>query len=175
MKFKVLSELMVKDFYTDKTHIVISVRSPKSEPVKLPNQSSRLGAYFLKFHDIDERCLEITERKNCDVCKGTGYIPKWRHIENGRCFKCNKDGMDLRLFSREHAKLILDFVETYKDKIELIVVNCEEGRSRSPAIAGALAVILNGIGSDNYFFNRYLPNSLVYKIILLEYHEQEKS
>ncbi|WP_280485373.1 hypothetical protein [Nocardia cyriacigeorgica] len=26
---------------------------------------------------------------NCKRCGGTGYLPSYRHVERGRCFKCN--------------------------------------------------------------------------------------
>jgi RecJ-like exonuclease len=30
--------------------------------------------------------------KNCPQCKGTGFIPKYFHIDNGKCFNCNGTG-----------------------------------------------------------------------------------
>jgi hypothetical protein len=27
-------------------------------------------------------------RVTCDRCNGSGYIPRYNHIENGICFKC---------------------------------------------------------------------------------------
>lgn len=174
MKIQVFNEYAIQLFKTDKKNIVISVCSPKSESVKLPEQNSRLDTIFLKFHDIDEGALDITKRKDCNMCGGTGYIKKWRHIENGRCFKCNREGMDLRLFGKEDAENILNFVEKYKNKIELIAVNCEAGISRSAGISAALSVILNGRGSDMYYFANYCPNMLVYRKILDTYYENEK-
>lgn len=175
MKIKVFNEYAIQLFITDLRHIVVSVRSPKSQKVFLPFQSSRLGALFLEFHDIDERCLNIKERKNCEVCGGSGYIEEYHHIEGGRCFGCNREGMDLRLFCENHAKLILSFVETYKNKVDLIAVNCEAGRSRSVGISAALSIILNGLGSDMYYFKRYCPNMLVYRKILDTYYETKES
>jgi len=164
MNFEVLSRLKVQEFRTNEEHIVISVNSPKEDKAQLPEQASRLNAMFLEFHDIDERCLDITKRKNCNVCGGSGYIEKWRHIEDGRCFKCNREGLNLTLFTKEDAKAILRFVIPYSAKIGLIVVNCEAGISRSSAIAGALSKIMNG--DDEYYFKHYCPNSLVHRLIL---------
>lgn len=31
---------------------------------------------------------EQAKRKNCRRCGGTGYLPSYSHIDNGRCFKC---------------------------------------------------------------------------------------
>jgi len=70
------------------------------------------------------------------------------------------------LFDKYNAKDILKFVNRYKDEIELIIINCEAGISRSAGVAGALSKILNG--DDSYFFKHYLPNMLVYRTILEE-------
>lgn len=29
------------------------------------------------------------ERLNCTRCGGTGYLPQYRHVEMGACFKCS--------------------------------------------------------------------------------------
>lgn len=169
MKIQVFSKIAIEDFKTNKKHIVISVRSPKSKIANLPNQKSRLNALFLAFHDVDERCLQISATVDCDVCGGSGYIEEYRHIENGRCFKCNRDGLDIKLFSKKNARDILNFIKEYKNDIDLIAINCEAGISRSAGIAGALSKIYNN--DDSYFFKKYLPNSLVYRLILNEYYE----
>ena len=167
MKIINLSENEAKDYIADVPYIHISIRSPKTESITLPENLLRLANLFLAFHDIDERCLEITDRVDCDVCGGSGFIPEYRHIENGRCFKCNKEGLNLQLFGRKDAIHILEFVEKYIDDIKLIIVNCEAGVSRSAGVAGALSKILNGW--DDAYFKHSLPNMLVYRTILVEY------
>jgi predicted protein tyrosine phosphatase len=77
-------------------------------------------------------------------------------------FSCNGD-----LFEREHAIGILLFVETWKDKVDLIVVNCVAGVSRSKGVAAALGKILNGDDSDA--FKHGIPNMRVYRMLLNEY------
>ena len=74
------------------------------------------------------------------------------------------------LFDNYNAKDILRFVNQYKDEVDLIVVNCEAGVSRSAGVAGALARILNG--DDSYIFKHFLPNSLVYSTIIKEYYNE---
>jgi len=76
---------------------------------------------------------------------------------------------DYIIFSQADAKSILTFVEAYKDKVDLICVNCVAGISRSAGIAGALSKIYNK--DDSYFFKHYLPNNLVYSTILGEFYE----
>jgi len=75
------------------------------------------------------------------------------------------------LFTNYHAKDILNFINKWKDKIDLICVNCVAGISRSAGIAGALSKILNN--DDSYFFKHYCPNMLVYKTILKAYFGEE--
>lgn len=69
-----------------------------------------------------------------------------------------------KLFNREDAKLILDFVELFFKDIELIVVNCSAGISRSAGVAGALSKLING--DDAEYFKHSQPNMLVYRTIL---------
>lgn len=38
---------------------------------------------FIKSNDEEVRCT-------CPRCGGTGYLPQYRHIENGICFKCRR-------------------------------------------------------------------------------------
>ena len=52
------------------------------------------------------------------------------------------------------------------DEIEWIIVHCEAGVSRSAGAVAALSKLLNG--DDSYFFKHFLPNTLVYKLILKE-------
>ena len=75
------------------------------------------------------------------------------------------------IFNSTQAKIILDFVERNKNKVDLICVNCVAGISRSMGIGGALGKILNN--DDTYFFKHGLPNMLVYRTILNTYYEKE--
>ena len=74
------------------------------------------------------------------------------------------------LFTRKQAREILDFVDEHieKDSIELIVVHCHAGISRSAGTAAALAYILN---KDDYDIVKAKPcfNRFVYRTILNEY------
>lgn len=70
-----------------------------------------------------------------------------------------------QIFTEDMAAKVWRFVKQYAvDKNILIVVHCDAGLSRSPAIAAAIAK--HYFGNDSHFFNRYLPNSLVYRIML---------
>lgn len=140
MLFKVLSRNEIQRFQTFHKHIVISVSDPNSEEVPMPSDVDRLGTLRLSFHDWDaEQMLKFA----------TTY----------------KDVLEeMVFFSADMAKEILSFVEKYRDKVDLIVCQCEAGISRSAGIAAALSKIING--DDSVFFKRYIPNSLVYSQIL---------
>jgi predicted protein tyrosine phosphatase len=76
----------------------------------------------------------------------------------------------LKTITRDDAKIILKFVDKYKDVVDLIVCQCDGGIARSSAVAAALGKIL--INDDTFVFNnkKYRPNMLVYRTILNEYY-----
>ena len=85
--------------------------------------------------------------------------------------KTGQENYDIRLFTRNHAITILSFVETWKNKVDLICINCVAGVSRSMGIGGALGKILNN--DDTYFFKQGIPNMRVYRMILEEYYGKD--
>lgn len=70
------------------------------------------------------------------------------------------------LFCKAHAEQVLAFIDEVWDKIDTLLVHCEAGLSRSPAIAAAVSCIKNGPETDKMYFVRYMPNRLVYRKIL---------
>lgn len=69
------------------------------------------------------------------------------------------------LFSREQAIQVWSFVQEHRSKVERIIVHCDAGKSRSPAVAAAVARVLNGDDAE-FFGGRYRPNMRVYRILL---------
>lgn len=65
------------------------------------------------------------------------------------------------LFNKGQAELIWNFVDKYSNNLDLIVINCESGISRSAGVGAALSKILNGDDAD--FFKYFIPNRLVYR------------
>jgi hypothetical protein len=64
----------------------------------------------------------------------------------------------------ERAGVILDFVNPYRVGVEAIVCQCEQGMSRSPAVAAGLCELW---GQDaGRFFEEYQPNRHVYRLVL---------
>lgn len=76
----------------------------------------------------------------------------------------NRPLLEYILFNDDHAKQVLEFYNKIKNDINLLVVHCYAGISRSTAVCAALSKIEGQ--SDEYFFNTGHPNSLVYRKLL---------
>jgi predicted protein tyrosine phosphatase len=71
---------------------------------------------------------------------------------------------DIRLMTDKEAALIWQFVREHQGSVRAIVVHCEQGMSRSPAVAAGIAV---GLGlDDRKFFARYQPNEYVRSLVV---------
>lgn len=85
----------------------------------------------------------------------------------------DKDGADnelqRQLMTIEHARRIHDFVETLPKEVELLIVHCSAGISRSAGVAAAL--LMARTGSDRQIFDsgQYCPNMYVYYSVLEAY------
>lgn len=167
MKFKVLSRQAFGEFKSTEPYIAIYISDPHSEDVLIGDTKNIRFLLTLKFHDIDSA---LVNKEECTRCNGTGILPEFEHVNNGVCYKCT-DLIGIKCMDNKDAKNIVDFVETFKNEVDLIVVHCEAGISRSSATAGALSLVLNG--SDKEFFEgTYYPNMFVYRKILNMYHLQ---
>ena len=55
---------------------------------------------LLKEDRNQTKYYEIVE--SCPACRGTGYIPEYKHIDGGRCFTC--DGSKVKIYkSKEYT------------------------------------------------------------------------
>ena len=75
-------------------------------------------------------------------------------------------------FTASHATEVLDFVDTVWDRIEILLIHCEAGMSRSPGVVAALSRIY--YGDDGPWGEYDFPNSLVYQL-LVDGHEQRSA
>ncbi len=64
----------------------------------------------------------------------------------------------------QHATAIWDFVLSHRREVETIVVHCNAGYCRSPAVAAGLAKVLTG--HDRRFFRGKDPNMHVYGMMV---------
>jgi len=77
------------------------------------------------------------------------------------------------LITAEQAEAVRDFVLRYRGGIDVLIVQCTEGVSRSAAVAAA---VLAGLGeSDARIWNdsRYRPNRLVYNVVRAAFENGE--
>jgi len=66
--------------------------------------------------------------------------------------------------TEKHAHRIWRFVREHQAGCQAIVVQCEQGMSRSPAVAAALAA---GLGlDDTRFWRDYQPNRYIYGLVI---------
>jgi predicted protein tyrosine phosphatase len=71
---------------------------------------------------------------------------------------------DIRLMTPRQAGRIWRFVRDQAPYISAFVVHCEQGASRSPAVAAAICRVLGG--NDARFFEEYVPNQYIYALLL---------
>lgn len=83
-----------------------------------------------------------------------------------------------RAIDQLQAFNLVNFIKKYKDEVNIILVHCEAGISRSSAAAAAIATWLNGPRDSNRFFigigpnGRFCPNSKVFSTIFKEFSRQ---
>lgn len=148
MQFIVLSRDEVEKFDCEKPYILISITCPKDIEPTLQISETRVDILKMRFHDWDIKAKELLLSDKYSVNPRTA---EWV------------------FFSEAHAQEIIKFVNQHINKVDLIVVNCAAGISRSAGVAAALSKCLTG--EDAYFFEHYIPNSLVYSTIIQEWHK----
>jgi predicted protein tyrosine phosphatase len=68
------------------------------------------------------------------------------------------------MFNESLAESILDFWHQVKDQIDVLLVHCNAGMCRSPAVAAVIEHIHTG--EDQHWFDRKRPNMMVYRTLL---------
>jgi len=127
--------------------IIISIRSP-GQRTAIVGSNEPLDVLFLEFNDVDKDGVVWT------IDGSPPGKPK--------------------LFSKEQAKQVVDFVNEWKDKVDVIICQCEAGISRSSGTAAAVCALLGQhredgdfwLGRNTFGMHRYHPNVHVYKMIL---------
>lgn len=71
---------------------------------------------------------------------------------------------EIQLMTIDDAQQIWEFVQKHRDHVGTIVCHCEQGMSRSPAVAAALSKLLGEDGDR--FFLEHQPNEYVYRMML---------
>ncbi len=127
---------------------------------------SRSALDAVRPHEVAHVIISITSHPDDvarlrlnEMCRGVlrlsfpdAEVPSDLHVETS-------------LFSREQAMEIWTFTEKHLSQIERVIVHCDAGVSRSPAVAAALARVLNDDDTE-FFGGRYRPNMRVYRFLL---------
>lgn len=136
-KLLVLPKSAASNFTYDKPWACISIGCEPGDWPKI-NKCQQIDLLQIAFADLDVRHQKELEE--------------------------HKPDRELIFFNENHAIKIWDFVEKNWDKVEILMVHCLAGASRSPAVAAAIA--LKKYGNDNLYFKIYTPNRLVYRTLL---------
>lgn len=139
MNILVRSRSEAKAFTSDVPWAAISVSTYADDFPKL-NKCQQVGLLQLCFHDIDE-------------------LDRWA---DSPAYEAEAVPV---MFTYQMAQQVWCFVEQHRGKIETLLVHCEAGVSRSPAIAGAIAECLEG--SREPHFRGKQPNMRVYNKLLV--------
>ena len=70
------------------------------------------------------------------------------------------------LMSPRDADKIKEYVISYMDKVETVIVHCEGGISRSAGVMAAIQRYITGDDSEIMNSSRYLPNDHCYRLML---------
>jgi predicted protein tyrosine phosphatase len=146
-RIAVLSRKEVEASEASINNIIISIRSP-GERRAIVGGNEPKDVLWLEFNDVDEQGKVWTLHGN--VVK-----------------KCKR-------FTEEEAKRVIEFVNKYKDEVELIICHCEAGISRSAGLAAALYTIFGAPEKDAEIWAKrnelgqlkHHPNVHVYQTML---------
>jgi len=142
--FLAVSRAEIKSFSPGIPYIVISVTDPEKSEAEIFDSPFLANVLRLKFHDVDgANKFKFTFENSGDIFMNEG-----------------------------HAREILSFVNSNLLEISLIICQCEEGISRSPAIAGALSKILQN--EDEFFLKNFWANRWVYNLIFEQSKKSEQ-
>ncbi|HRH42136.1 MAG TPA: hypothetical protein PKY82_10860 [Pyrinomonadaceae bacterium] len=133
-QFLALSREEIKHFTSESPYLIIYVTDPNYSDAEIAESPNLIDIIRLKFDDV-------------------GKPSKFQFEET----------TDISM-SETQAKQILEFVKKYLSEVKLIVCQCEQGMSRSPAMAGALSRILQN--EDEYFLQNYWANRWVYDLLI---------
>lgn len=158
MKFQIFNRMaMEASEPPDEYHVVISITTPGDpNEAKIATNNHTCGVLRLSFHDLDT--ASMPEDVHQAILKDEPHL-----AEPGMLF-------DMTM-ARKVVDFVADTVAQQGGHLDLVLVHCDAGISRSPAVAAAIA---KGIGQDDSdFFRRYLPNLLVYRSIVAAYEEDD--
>lgn len=137
-------ELMARTTH-ERPYAVISITDPaqrltKYKPV-VPDSDYLWWILELDFHDVDQ-----------------DEVDKYPDLKDRFVFMSDEDAVNT-----------VNFIEgVIQDRVNLIVIHCEAGICRSAGVAAAIAKVYNG--DDAFFFKHFVPNRMVFRKMMEEFH-----
>lgn len=120
--------------------------------------------YSYKRHDNPYIIISIT-----DIASECVAFNKSQQLK--AVLRLNFDDVDNKTssaISPADAKRIVAFVKAWINQVELIIVHCEAGMSRSSGVCAALMLWINGDDAPIFSNAFYRPNMLCYRTVLNE-------
>lgn len=142
-KILILPRSAAREFVYEKPWACISIASHPSELPKL-NKVQQVALLQQTFEDLD----------GCSEKFAQAFPEKAAN-----------------LFTANHARQILNFVAEWWNHIDLLMIHCYAGSSRSPAVGKAISDIYQPELS-HYFDAMFSPNRLVYETLKDVYHNE---
>lgn len=140
----------------DLKSIIISITNSYEPIQKIPRSEDNnvKAVLYLAFDDIDNI-------DGYEVKKDEGYIID----PYNNCYQ---------VISNEDAQKIVDFVNRYKNNVDVIIVHCKAGISRSSGVCAAIMKYLNGDDEPIFSNPRFHPNMRCYRKVLNTFFETEE-
>lgn len=105
---------------------------------------------------------KLNENKNIKVVAATSSDNDYKQIKHKLLLKYDDSLIGDNIFTDNHAKKIIKFVEKVKEN-ETLYCLCDAGQSRSAAVAASLMLKYNGNDMEIWKNCKYYPNILIYK------------
>lgn len=135
---------------------VVSIYTPPGYPSHIPSEGAELKAYLKKYPGAQPP--EFGENKNCKGILPLGFFDLEAPIRG-------ENNKNLILFDYDMALKLKTFIDSVQDDIDLLMVHCDAGVSRSQAVrAIVLRTYLKEF--DDIAFREGVPNMHVYKTFL---------
>ena len=157
MKVKIRSRKAIEEMAAngfEKATALISITDVKEPPANLKNKPEFL--LELKFEDIDNSIFEY------------GLYKEWLGDEDAELNNKTRPIYEekLHMISESQALEIALFVNDIRDKVDVIICQCEAGKCRSSAIAAAILEHKYRKGIKVFADERYEPYKFVYHRIM---------
>lgn len=138
MDLLVLSRREAESVVPNAPYVVVSITDPDRDAAELAESPDRRAVLRVRFHDV---------AGSLDLDPPTSDA-----------------GTEVAMSDADAVQVAEFVTANVGDDVRLVVCHCEAGVSRSAAVAAAISKFYNG--DDEAFFERYLPNSWVYRLVL---------